>query len=68
MDFHLTSGNDGTFLIRPLNAKAEVWWKDNDMRSRFVVDNTQSDFCIIKSVNQKEVCDEIRKANFDFAN
>jgi|SaaInlV_125m_DNA_1040241.scaffolds.fasta_scaffold00288_20 hypothetical protein len=68
MDFHLTSANDGTFLIRPITARAEVWWKDNDMRKKYVVDNTAQDFCIIDSKNQRKVCDEIRKNNFDFSN
>lgn len=68
MDFQLTSSNDGTFLIRPVTARAQVWWSDNRMRERFVVDNMQNEFCVILSENQKKVCDEIRQNNFDFIN
>tara|TARA_B110000259_G_scaffold226_1_gene337 strand:+ start:95962 stop:96186 length:225 start_codon:yes stop_codon:yes gene_type:complete len=68
VDFHLTSANDGTFLIRPLTARAVVWWKENDMRKKYVVDNTALDNCVILKENQKEVCDEIRKNDFDFNN
>ena len=68
MDFQLTSNNDGTFLIRPVSARAEVWWKDNNMNERYVVDNTVNDFKIILTENNKKVCDEIRQNNFDFTN
>ena len=68
MDFQLTSANDGTFLIRPVSARAEVWWKDNDMNERYVVDNTVNDFKVILTENNKKVCDEIRQNNFDFTN
>tara|TARA_B100000989_G_C19147538_1_gene305986 strand:+ start:216 stop:422 length:207 start_codon:yes stop_codon:yes gene_type:complete len=68
MDFQLTSANDGTFLIRPVSARAEVWWKDNNMNERFVVDNTVNDFKVILTENNKKVCDEIRQNNFDFTN
>ena len=68
MDFQLTSANDGTFLIRPVSARAEVWWKDNNMNERFVVDNTVNDFKVLLTENNKKVCDEIRQNNFDFTN
>ena len=68
MDFQLTSANDGTFLIRPVSARAEVWWKENNMNERYVVDNTVNDFKIILTENNKKVCDEIRQNNFDFTN
>ena len=68
MDFQLTSNNDGTFLIRPVSARAEVWWKDNNMNERYVVDNTVNDFKVILTENNKKVCDEIRQNNFDFTN
>jgi|TARA_B100001248_G_scaffold40600_1_gene26063 hypothetical protein len=68
MDFQLTSANDGTFLIRPVSARAEVWWKDNNMNERYVVDNTVNDFKVILTENNKKVCDEIRQNNFDFTN
>ena len=68
MDFQLTSNNDGTFLIRPVSARAEVWWKVNNMNERYVVDNTVNDFKIILTENNKKVCDEIRQNNFDFTN
>ncbi|MAJ03169.1 MAG: hypothetical protein CMH03_00155 [Marinovum sp.] len=68
MDFQLTSNNDGTFLIRPVSARAEVWWKENNMNERYVVDNTVNDFKIILTENNKKVCDEIRQNNFDFTN
>ena len=68
MDFQLTSANDGTFLIRPVSARAQVWWTDTRMAERFVVDNTQIDFAVILSENQKKACDEIRQNNFDFIN
>ena len=67
-DFHLTSNNDGTFLIRPVSARAEVWWKAAEMREKYVVDNTGNDFAVILTENQRKVCDEIRKNNFDFTN
>ena len=68
MDFQLTSANDGTFLIRTVSARAEVWWKDNNMNERYVVDNTVNDFKVILTENNKKVCDEIRQNNFDFTN
>ena len=68
MDFQLTSNNDGTFLIRPVSARAEVWWKENNMNERYVVDNTVNDFKVILTENNKKVCDEIRQNNFDFTN
>ena len=68
MDFQLTSNNDGTFLIRPVSARSVVWWKENNMNERYVVDNTVNDFKIILTENNKKVCDEIRQNNFDFTN
>ena len=68
MDFQLTSANDGTFLIRPVSARAEVWWKDNNMNERYVVDNTVNDFKVILTENNKKLCDEFRQNNFDFTN
>ena len=65
-DFQLTSANDGTFLIRPVTARAQVWWTDAKIAERFVVDNTANDFAVILSENQQKVCNEIRQNNFDF--
>lgn len=66
-DFHLTSSNDGTFLIRPVSARGQVWWESGWIK-KYIVDNTINDFAIILTKNQKVVCDEIRKNNFDFSN
>ena len=67
-DFQLTSANDGTFLIRPVTARAQVWWTDAKIAERFVVDNTANDFAVILSENKQKVCNEIRQNNFDFIN
>ena len=67
-DFQLTSANDGTFLIRPVTARAQVWWTDAKIAERVVVDNTANDFAVILSENQQKVCNEIRQNNFDFTN
>ena len=67
-DFQLTSANDGTFLIRPVTARAQVWWTDAKIAERFVVDNTANDFAVILSENQQKVCNEIRQNNLDFIN
>ena len=64
-DFQLTSANDGTFLIRPVTARAQVWWTDAKIAERFVVDNTE-DYYIVKSVDSEKICNEIRQNNMDF--
>ena len=66
MDFRLTSANDGTFLIRPVSAKGEVFWKENNLY-RFVCDN-KSEYYVIRSENQHEICDLIRENDMDFDN
>ena len=64
-DFHLTSSNDGTFLIR-LIAKV----RSGGIRMDKEVYRRQygKRLCVILTKNQKVVCDEIRKNNFDFSN
>ena len=64
-DFQLTSANDGTFLIRPVTARAQVWWTDAKIAERFVVDNTE-DYYIVKSVDSEKICNEIRQNCMDF--
>jgi len=63
-DFVCTSKNDGTHFFRPITARAQVFWQENNM-NRFVVDNNE-DYYIVKSVDSKEICDSIRNANMDF--
>ena len=40
-----------------------IWQSQNF--NRFVIDNNE-DYYIVKSVNSKKICDEIRKNNMDF--
>ena len=63
-DFVYTSANDGTSLIRPVSAKAETWFKENNIM-KLVIDNTE-DFYVIKSVDGPDLCDRIRKNGMDF--
>ena len=63
-DFVCTSANDGTHLFRPVSAKAHTFWQNQNF-NKFVIDNTE-DYYIVKSVNSKKICDEIRKNNMDF--
>ena len=65
-DFHLTSANDGTTLIRPISARAEVFWKENDF-FKYVVDN-EAEHYVILDKNKQLICDEIRENNMDFSN
>lgn len=65
-DFHLTSANDGTTLIRPISARAEVFWKENNF-FKYVVDNAAEHYVILDT-NKQVICDEIRKNDMDFAN
>ena len=65
-DFHLTSANDGTTLIRPISARAEVFWKENNF-FKYVVDNSAEHYVILDT-NKQVICDEIRKNDMDFAN
>jgi hypothetical protein len=64
-DFVCTSANDGTHYFRPITARAEVFWKENNFTQKYVIDNTE-DYYIVKSVNSEIICDEIRKNNMDF--
>lgn len=64
-DFVCTSANDGTHLFRPVTARAETFWKDQDFTKKFVVDNTE-DYYVVKSENSGVICDAIRKADMDF--
>ena len=63
-DFVYTSANNGTSLIRPVSAKAETWFKENNIM-KLVIDNTE-DFYVIKSVDGPDLCDRIRKNGMDF--
>ena len=38
-DFVYTSANDGTSFIRPITARAETWFKENNIM-KLVIDNT----------------------------
>ena len=49
-DFVCTSANDGTHYFRPITARAEVFWKENNFTQKYVIDNTE-DYYIVKSVN-----------------
>jgi len=64
-DFVCTSANDGTHLFRPVSARAEVFWKENNFTQKYVVDNTE-DYYIVKSVNSEIICNAIREADMDF--
>ena len=63
-DFVYTSANDGTCLIRPLSARAEVFWQSNNLYS-YVVDNT-SDYYVIKAVDGPTICQKIRESGMNF--
>ena len=63
-DFVYTSANDGTSLIRPVSARAETWFKDNNIMKK-VIDNTE-DFYVIKSVDGPDICKKIRDSGMDF--
>jgi len=63
-DFVYTSANDGTCYIRPITARAETWFKENNIISK-VVDNTE-DFYIIKAVDGPDLCQKIRESGMDF--
>ena len=64
-DFVCTSANDGTHLFRPVSAKGHTFWMSNNM-NKYVVDNN-SEYYIVKSVDAKVICDEIREAGLDFS-
>jgi len=64
-DFQIMSANDGTHYIRPITAKAEVFWKQNNL-FKYVIDNT-NDFYVIKSIDSQVICDKIRQNDMDFA-
>ena len=64
-DFVYTSKNDGTAFIRPITARAETFWKENEFARKYVIDNTE-DYYIIKSVNGPELCTKIRDSGMDF--
>ena len=63
-DFVCTSANDGTHYFRPISARAQTLWQEKGFIN-YVIDNTE-DFYVVKSVNSKKICDEIRKNNMDF--
>ena len=63
-DFVYTSANDGTSLIRPVTARAETWFKENNIISK-VIDNTE-DYYVIKSVDGPDLCKKIRESCMDF--
>ena len=63
-DFVYTSANDGTSLIRPVSAKAETWFKENNIM-KLEIDKTE-DYNVIKSVEGPGLCDKIRKNGMDF--
>tara|TARA_Y100001958_G_C20989638_1_gene377678 strand:+ start:398 stop:607 length:210 start_codon:yes stop_codon:yes gene_type:complete len=64
-DFVYTSANDGTCLIRPLTARAETFWKENNLISK-VIDNNE-DYYIIKAVDGPGICSKIRESGMDFS-
>ena len=39
-DFICSSANDGTHYFRPVSARAEVFWKENNFTQKYVIDNT----------------------------
>ena len=63
-DFVYTSANDGTCLIRPISARAETWFKENNIISK-VIDNNE-DYYIIKAVDGPDLCQKIRESGMDF--
>ena len=63
-DFVCTSANDGPHLFSPITARAHTLWQEKGFIN-YVIDNTE-DYYIVKSVNSKKICDEIRKNNMDF--
>ena len=63
-DFVYTSANNGTSLIRPITARAETWFKENNIM-KLVIDNTE-DYYVIKSVDGPGLCDKIRKSGMEF--
>ena len=63
-DFVYTSANDGTCLIRPISARAETFWKENNFISK-VIDNTE-DYYIIKAVDGPNLCQKIRESGLNF--
>tara|TARA_Y100000004_G_scaffold185768_1_gene236432 strand:- start:937 stop:1146 length:210 start_codon:yes stop_codon:yes gene_type:complete len=63
-DFVYTSANDGTSLIRPVSARAETWFKENNIISK-VIDNTE-DYYVIKSSDGPDLCQKIRESGMDF--
>ena len=64
-DFVCTSANDGTHYFRPVTARAETFWKENNFTQKYVIDNTE-DYYIVKSVNSEIICNAIRENNMDF--
>ena len=63
-DFVCTSANDGTHLFRPITARAHTLWQEKGFIN-YVIDNTE-DYYVVKSVNSKKICDEIRKNKYGF--
>ena len=63
-DFVCTSANDGTTYFRPITARAHTLWQEKGWIN-YVIDNNE-DYYIVKSVDSKKICDEIRKNNFSF--
>ena len=64
-DFVCTSANDGTHYFRPVTARAETFWKENNFTQKYVIDNTE-DYYIVKSVDSEKICNAIRENNMDF--
>ena len=64
-DFICSSANDGTHYFRPVTARAETFWKENNFTQKYVIDNTE-DYYIVKSVNSEVICNVIREADMDF--
>ena len=63
-DFVCTSANDGTTLIRPVSARGQTFWQEQEF-NKLVIDNTE-DYYIVKSVDSEKICNEIRQNNMDF--
>ena len=63
-DFVCTSANNGTHLFRPVSARGQTFWQQQNF-NRFVIDNNE-EYYIVKSVNSGIICEKIRQNNMDF--
>ena len=63
-DFVCTSANDGTHLFRPVSARGQTFWQQQNF-NRLVIDNNE-EYYIVKSVDSGTICEKIRQNNMDF--